>query len=156
MQSSGALASELKRHTRHISVINLNRLLIHKGVSLVKFYKIHSKWIDQCRTRYLLSSSKTANPTSSQQPPTNKGIMSEGISLTSWLVRLCFGLSLVCRRALHTACTGSAGSGSSGIELSALAASFVNHRASQVVSQAPTTSQAAAANNQGSSLNDNK
>ena len=84
-----------------------------KGVSMAKFLSNYQKWIQHCQKRLL--EDKEAKSTELV------GIL-EDQSINSLLVRLCFAMSLVCRRALNTACTGGAGgamgaanTGSSGI-----------------------------------------
>lgn len=70
-----------------------------KGVPLSKFSKIYSKWINHCKTQRLKFLTKMNSENS------NIAFLKDD-SPYSAIVKFCFSLSLVCRRALVTACTG--------------------------------------------------
>jgi hypothetical protein len=78
-----------------------------KGVLISKFYKIYSKWITHCRIQRLkiLSQKKSNN---------HDLIYLQDDSKYSLIVKFSFALSLVCRRALVTACTGLASTSDNG------------------------------------------
>ena len=69
--------------------------LYQKGVSMSKFLSFYQKWIDFCRTERLKKNVQNL-------------FLFEDASDGSLVNRFCFAISLVCRRALITACGGSA------------------------------------------------
>jgi len=91
-----------------------------KGVTLAKFSNNFLKWINHCKHQNLnrikknLKSKKNANLLESCLNDSSSSV----------LVRFCFALSLVCRRALNTACTGA--SYSTGGRKSSFGADFIN------------------------------
>jgi hypothetical protein len=86
-----------------------------KGITMSKFLKNYLKWINICRRAHL----KQLDSRLKQQQKHEEQIALadyrnylclKDSSANSSLVRFCFALSLACRRALITACTGTANS----------------------------------------------
>ena len=86
-----------------------------KGVSMAKFIKTYSKWIAHCKSQQIAeleraSSKQKAKKSGKEATKSVDVSFLKDNSAYSTLNRFCYALSLACRRALITACTGNANS----------------------------------------------
>ena len=82
-----------------------------KGVTLARFGHNYSKWIHHCKHKRLKLGSKHSE--SSDCSPLH-AMLCKDDSSDSTLLKLCFALSLVCRRALNCACSGNVSNSQTG------------------------------------------